>query len=149
MTSLIRNIWKITDIRLFRKWCSPTPNLTSNFEANWNVVEIFLLSIQACCAPGTPEGRIFGSTWGRINTSQEKSNKSQIINWKFCKAFGFWLSAFGFWLLAFGVWLLAFGFSLSALGPRLSAFVYRLSALGFPVKREFFPLDQHFKNAAK
>ena len=39
--SLAPNIWKLTYIGLFRKWRSPAPNLTSNFETHRTLGEHF------------------------------------------------------------------------------------------------------------
>ena len=51
-----------------------------------------------------PVAGIFGCIWGRITTSQVKSNQSQLEIKKSAKfsAFGFWLSALGFRLKALG-----------------------------------------------
>ena len=44
-TTLEPNIKKLTYTELFRKLCSPTPNLPSTFETHKNVGDFFVLSI--------------------------------------------------------------------------------------------------------
>ena len=78
-----------------------------------------------------PGARIFGWIWGRITTSQEKSNKSQLEIKKNLQSF--WLSAFGYWLSAFGYRLSAFGLGRTWLER---AFLKNLQFLDFPPKKK-------------
>ena len=88
-------------------------------------------SIQAGPEAWYPGGGIFGWTWGRITTSQEKSNKSQLEIKKNLQSF--WLSAFGYWLSAFGYRLSAFGLGRTWLER---AFLKNLQFLDFSPKKK-------------
>ena len=76
-------------------------------------------SIQTGPEAWYPGAGIFGYIWGRITTSQEKSNKSQIRNQ---------INLRRFWLLAFGS---------------------RLSAFGLPINQKIFHLTNFLKVQVK